>query len=70
VRIFHHCAPDYRKKTNAALLMSAFLIISYGFTPEKAWEPFKEVELVEYWDAGEQPSLDFRLSVLDCLKGL
>lgn len=48
------------------------MIIAYGLTAEEAWSPFKVIEsdLQFFWDAGETPSFDFRISILDCLKGL
>ncbi len=56
VRIFHHCSPRYNKQANACFLMSAFMVVCYEYTAEKAFEPFQDTiaeKLTPFRDAGE-----------------
>lgn len=48
------------------------MIISYGFTAEQAWKLFIPIEdsITYFWDAGENPNTEFRITILDCLRGL
>lgn len=72
IRIFHHSSPTFNKQANAAFLMSAFLVICFKLSAERAWAPFQralEGHLIPFRDAGEVPG-DFDLTVLDCLRGL
>jgi len=70
--IFHHCSPTFQKQSNAALLMCSFLIICEHFTAVRAWAYFERFKttFVPFCDAGETPSTDFELSIIDVLKGV
>jgi len=45
------------------------MIICHFYSPEEAFEPFKQKSFVPFRDAGDEPS-DFECSLFDCLKGL
>jgi len=48
------------------------MVIAHGYTAEQAWTPFIPIQdkFEGFWDAGENPYKDFKISILDCLKGL
>merc|ERR1719389_1307826 len=47
-RIVQYCSPDPAKRANAAVLLACFLLIMEGKTPEEAWRPFENAQLLLY----------------------
>jgi cell division cycle 14 len=68
----YYAEQDGPRRTNAAFLIGAYLIIQHGWTPEEAnlvFEGMGEGILWSFRHALSTPS-DFKLSVLDCLRGI
>lgn len=69
--LVHYTTYSQQKVTNAVLLLGSFLVAAMGKTPEEAMKPFARLNshLKPYRDA-TYSACDFRLPVLDCLRGL
>lgn len=69
--LVHYASFSQEKATNAVLLLGSFLVAAMGHTPEEAMQPFASLSssLKPFRDA-TYSGCDFRLSVLDCLRGL
>ena len=68
----YYAESDGPRRTNAAFLLGAYLIIMHGWTPEDSHQKFHELDpemLLKFQHALSSPS-HFQLSVLDCLRGL
>ena len=68
----YYAESDGPRRTNAAFLLGAYLVIKHGWKPEEADQKLQEMGpgvLCGYKHALNYPS-DFKLSVLDCLRGL
>ena len=68
----YYAESDGPRRTNAAFLLGAYLVIKQGWQPEDADQKLQEMGegvLCGYKHALNYPS-DFKLSVLDCLRGL
>ena len=68
----YYAESDGPRRTNAAFLLGAYLIIMHGWTPEDSHQKFQELDpemLLKFQHALSSPS-HFQLSVLDCLRGL
>ena len=68
----YYAESDGPRRTNAAFLLGAYLVIKQGWRPEDADQKLQEMGegvLRGYRHALNCPS-DFKLSVLDCLRGL
>eukprot|EP00927_Polykrikos_kofoidii_P009996 TRINITY_DN14211_c0_g1_i1.p1 TRINITY_DN14211_c0_g1~~TRINITY_DN14211_c0_g1_i1.p1 ORF type:complete len:486 (+),score=67.13 TRINITY_DN14211_c0_g1_i1:84-1541(+) len=71
MRIVHYCSHEPDKRANAALLITAFMVIAHRRSAEMAWEPFANVypAFLPFRDA-TRGVCTFQLTILDCLKGL
>jgi len=68
----YYAESDGHRRTNASFLLGAYLVIMHGWTPEDATAVFESMGtgmLMGYKHALNMPSR-FRLSVLDCLRGI
>merc|ERR1719183_1332463 len=68
----YYAESDGPRRTNAAFLVGAYLIIMHGWTPEEAVHKLQQLGpglMLEYKHALNEPS-DFKLAVLDCLRGV
>ncbi|KAF6762821.1 phospho protein phosphatase [Ephemerocybe angulata] len=68
-RLVLYSSDDPKRKANAALLISLYVMIVQRRTPWDAFHPISEIEFMSFRDAGRGPS-DFNLSIQDCLWGL
>jgi cell division cycle 14 len=68
-RIVQYCSTDPAKRANACVLLACFLLISEGKTPEEAWRPFQDAQLLLYRDA-TMGACPFGLTGFDCVRGL
>ncbi|RUS28105.1 Cdc14-related protein phosphatase Clp1/Flp1 [Jimgerdemannia flammicorona] len=71
-KIVFYSAIDNQKRTNAAFLMAAYMMIVAGKTPEEAHAPLVNSSVVPFLpfrDAGYGPST-YHITILDCLRGL
>jgi cell division cycle 14 len=69
---FYHCTNgDESKRTNAAFLISAFLVIILGKLPEEAYAPLKTLKhtFSTFHDCWKSPNVQ-GITILDCLYGL
>jgi len=71
-RIIHCCSSDPKRRSNAAYLICAYLVIVQRQPAETAFAPFHMARppLMPYRDASANPVSVFNLEVLDCLQGL
>lgn len=71
-RIIHCCSADHKRRSNAAYLICAYLVIIQRQLADAAFAPFNFVKppLLPYRDATANPTSVFPLTVLDCLHGL
>jgi cell division cycle 14 len=71
-RIIHCCCADPKRRSNAAYLICAYMIIVHRQPAEKVFAPFNFANppLMPYRDASANPTSMFHLTVLDCLQGL
>mmetsp|Transcript_9631 Transcript_9631/g.26277 ORF Transcript_9631/g.26277 Transcript_9631/m.26277 type:complete len:412 (-) Transcript_9631:514-1749(-) len=71
-RIIHCCSADPKRRSNAAYLICAYLVIVRRQLADSTFAPFNFVTpgLVPYIDASTNKKHDFFLTVLDCLHGL
>lgn len=63
---------EVEKRTNAAFLLAAYVMLEYQKTPEQAWEPFKRITgdaFATFRDASWLKQ-EYNLTVLHCLQGL
>ncbi|KAL8270462.1 hypothetical protein Esti_005609 [Eimeria stiedai] len=69
--LVHYASFCVEKTTNAVLLLASFLVVAMGRSPEEAMQPFVPLSswLKPFRDATYSVCA-FRLSVLDCLRGL
>jgi len=70
--LVYYCTNDYESVSNTAFLLSAYLMLEHGMTPEKAVAPFRTIAgipIVPFRDPTFVES-SFPLTVLDCLRGL
>jgi cell division cycle 14 len=60
-----------RKRTNAAYLICAYMLISHGLSPDEAYSPLNNISFpfLPYRDASESIST-FNITILDCLRAL
>ncbi|OCH93581.1 tyrosine protein phosphatase [Obba rivulosa] len=68
-RLVLYSSSDPRKKANAALLMSLYVMIVQQRPPWEAFHPIAELEFMPFRDAGRGRS-DFNLNIQDCLWGI
>lgn len=71
-RIIHCCCSDPKKRSNAAYLICAYMVVVQRQPAEVAFAPFRFAQppLKPYRDASGNPTSVFDLTVLDCLQGL
>jgi len=71
VKIICYTKADDYKRANCVYLITAYMVLHLGLTPEAAIEPFKRTRMtcVPFRDAGGWPSL-FDLQIIDILRGL
>lgn len=71
-RLIHCCSASPKKRTNAAYLICAYMVVVHRQSADIAFEPFNYVypALLGYRDATATQQVLFELSVLDCLRGL
>jgi len=71
-RIIHCCGSDPKKRSNAAYLICAYMVVVQRQPAEVAFAPFRFAQppLKPYRDASANPVSVFDLTVLDCLQGL
>mmetsp|Transcript_67238 Transcript_67238/g.218963 ORF Transcript_67238/g.218963 Transcript_67238/m.218963 type:complete len:405 (-) Transcript_67238:343-1557(-) len=71
-RIIHCCSADPKRRSNAAYLVCAYLVIIQRESADNAFAPFNFAKppLMPYRDALSNPTNVFPLTVLDCLHGL
>jgi len=71
-RIIHCCCADPKRRSNAAYLICAYMVIVHRQPAEKVFAPFNFANppLMPYRDASANPTSMFHLTVLDCLQGL
>lgn len=71
-RIIHCCSSDPKKRSNAAYLICAYMVVVQRQPAEVAFASFRYLQppLKPYRDATANPVSVFDLSVLDCLQGL
>mmetsp|Transcript_26373 Transcript_26373/g.59947 ORF Transcript_26373/g.59947 Transcript_26373/m.59947 type:complete len:552 (-) Transcript_26373:370-2025(-) len=70
--LVYYCENDSSSITNAAFLLSAYVMLRRGLSPEDSYAPFKRIRaspLKPFRDASHFPS-EYDLSILDCLRGL
>ncbi len=62
---------DGHKRANASYLISAYMVIVQGQTPEDAYKPFANVypPFIPFRDASQSIST-YNLTILDCLRGI
>ena len=68
-----YCVPaSQRSFTNGLFLLGCYLIMELGFTSEGAWQRFRILDplLEMYRDAQSSGTVDFRLELIDCWRGL
>ncbi|KAF8450338.1 protein-tyrosine phosphatase-like protein [Boletus edulis BED1] len=68
-RLVLYSSDDPRRKANAALLISLYVMIVQRRAPWEAFHPIAEIEFMPFRDAGRGPS-DFNLNIQDCLWGM
>ena len=68
----YYAESDGPRRTNAAFLLGAYLIIMHGWTPEDANSAFESMGpgLLSGFHHALSVSSDFKLTILDCLRGL
>lgn len=71
-KIIHCCSSDPKRRSNAAYLICAYMVIVQRQPAEVAFAPFQYAQppLKPYRDASANPVSVFDLTVLDCLQGL
>jgi len=71
-RIIHCCSADPKRRSNAAYLICAYLVVIQRQPADVAFAPFNFANppLIPYRDALANPTSVFPLTVLDCLHGL
>jgi len=71
-RIIHCCCADPKRRSNAAYLICAYMVVVQRQPAEVAFAPFRFAQppLKPYRDASANPTSVFDLTVLDCLQGL
>mmetsp|Transcript_49671 Transcript_49671/g.142095 ORF Transcript_49671/g.142095 Transcript_49671/m.142095 type:complete len:401 (-) Transcript_49671:82-1284(-) len=71
-KIIHCCSSDPKRRSNAAYLVCAYLVIVQRQPADVAFSPFSFANppLLPYRDASANPVSVFHLTVLDCLQGL
>mmetsp|Transcript_148581 Transcript_148581/g.413961 ORF Transcript_148581/g.413961 Transcript_148581/m.413961 type:complete len:404 (-) Transcript_148581:129-1340(-) len=71
-RIIHCCSSDPKRRSNAAYLICAYLVIVKRQPADVVFAPFNFANppLLPYRDASANPTSTFHLTVLDCLHGL
>eukprot|EP00928_Gymnodinium_smaydae_P084208 TRINITY_DN6747_c0_g1_i1.p1 TRINITY_DN6747_c0_g1~~TRINITY_DN6747_c0_g1_i1.p1 ORF type:complete len:431 (-),score=44.33 TRINITY_DN6747_c0_g1_i1:67-1359(-) len=69
--IVHCCCKNADKRSNAAYLICAYMVIVHRTPAETAFEPFKKEKqpFAAFRDVSRGPSM-FPLTILDCLRGL
>ncbi|EKX35466.1 hypothetical protein GUITHDRAFT_45586, partial [Guillardia theta CCMP2712] len=70
--LVYYCENESSSVTNAAFLLSAYIMLRRGLTPEAAYAPFQRMKaspIKPYRDASHCPS-EYDLPILDCLRGL
>lgn len=70
--LVYYFPSSYDYASNAAFLLSAYLVIDHGFAPQDAVKPFETIlhsPILPFRDATFAPST-FPLSITDCLRGL
>ena len=72
LKVVYCVAASQRAFTNGLFLLGCYLIIELGFTSEGAWERFRILDplLEMYRDAQTSMTIDFRLELIDCWRGL
>lgn len=68
-RLVLYSSDDPKRKANAALLISLYVMIVGRRAPWDAFKPIADLEFMTFRDAGRGPS-DFNLSIQDCLWGM
>ena len=68
-KIYHYTSLNRKKQANAAYLMGAYLVICKGYSPEDAWDFFKDANFKPFRDAIAGPC-SYECTILDCLRGL
>jgi len=72
-KLCYYAEKDISLRTNAAFLLGAFLMLTQGYSPEMAIEPFYAMgpcAFLPYRDATHRRPPTFYLTLLDCFKGL
>jgi len=69
-RIYHYCLKHFAKKTNAAFLIGAFIILVLDRTARDAWETLSIAQpFADFRDASQGPCR-YKCNLLHCLRGL
>ncbi|RUS15136.1 dual specificity protein phosphatase, partial [Endogone sp. FLAS-F59071] len=71
-KVVFYSGIDNQKRTNAAFLISAYMMIVAGKSPEEAHAPLinsSVIPFLPFRDAGYGPST-YHITILDCLRGL
>jgi len=70
-KIYHYTSLETKKRSNAAFLMGAYLIICKNKTAEEAWSFFSKIEphFLPFRDA-LAGDCTYECTILDCLRGL
>jgi cell division cycle 14 len=70
--LVYYTEPGPGVRTNCAFLLSAYLVIEHGYTPDQAWAPFTKITgnpFLSFRDA-TYCDQDYELTIHACLQGL
>jgi cell division cycle 14 len=70
--LVYYTEPGPGVRTNCAFLLSAYLVIEHGYTPDQAWAPFTKITgnpFLSFRDA-TYCDQDYQLTIHACLQGL
>ena len=72
LEVVYCISATHRALTNAVFLLGSYMILELGFTSDGAWERFRILTplLEMYRDAQASTTIDFRLDLIDCWRGL